>query len=1030
MKRRVLAITALAVALTACGIPCAAQTASALLLDRSQIHFNDRDIGTSTPQTLTLTNKSSTPISPTLTFSGDNTADFSYAVSTCLNNLQPQSTCDVVIVFRPLPPAQKPAGDKAASSSPAPASNQQPAANGQPPAAKSSNDNSPGGIPWPLDRAATLEVSDGKNQPQKVLLSGRAFQNVAISPSSLTLNVPVAGATSAAQLITLTNFTQSKLTNVAATSSDGLEADSSGCVDIASQKNCTIYVRYSASSGQVPGAGSLALTATLTTPADPAGPSVPLTRIVVLRGGCPHWYSFCREHSGTWLLISVGFCYFLGLVLVRWHMIAKPARGQVLAEIDAVRARVTAEAGHLPQSDDTKRRLAEINGLLDVAAYPFKHKRFRDVRWFTRSTNAAVAKPQTRDDGLSAKEKAAQEKAAEEGLLSKSEYPAASNRFFNAVFWTRGQELAGWSLAHEAEVEFIALLPPELVRAQLETAEQELRQINTPVTVALADRASQALTSGEAVIVEQARHLLQMVLALIEPVDVPQAARDALLADLRGRASAALQAFSNAVPKNPATATDVNLCKSGLQATLVAADACLNLTAGTTNLLTINTFSPASLGQLTRLSEFLKELATATHGARTSQQTLLSIPDQNAALKTCTSALALLTAVGGKAATLAADMKVAPPQAGQSNAWQALLKLCQSQVSVTEAMTHATTPSAGLKLVQQVLENFINENDAVLKISHCGPDEMGESIRDEVVQLAKMVPWNTDLVNDIKAAVTREIAAPVQRWRAILVEAREQINASFDNNYFEVCAWHNRLIWLVGCALLFIIALGLAFPANSILLLVGAVGGLLSRLQRTAKGGPVSPEAATDSTWGSLFLSPLTGAFSAWGGILLIIVGLKFNLFGSALSLDWQNPNEPVALAIALLFGFSERFFDNIAKKLEGTIEKTPASVSKPATPVTAAKPAISSITPSSAPFGKPAPLTVTGANFSSDAKVTITDETGAAKPQPQVKFNSATSIAVTYTPTGTKPYTATLTVTNPDNQTATATLNITAPPP
>jgi hypothetical protein len=179
-----------------------------------------------------------------------------------------------------------------------------------------------------------------------------------------------------------------------------------------------------------------------------------------------------------------------------------------------------------------------------------------------------------------------------------------------------------------------------------------------------------------------------------------------------------------------------------------------------------------------------------------------------------------------------------------------------------------------------------------------------------------------------------------------------------------------------------------------------------------------------------LFLSPLTGAFSAWGGILLIIVGLKFNLFGSALSLDWQNPNEPVALAIALLFGFSERFFDNIAKKLEGTIEKTPASVSKPATPVTAAKPAISSITPSSAPFGKPAPLTVTGANFSSDAKVTITDETGAAKPQPQVKFNSATSIAVTYTPTGTKPYTATLTVTNPDNQTATATLNITAPPP
>ena len=471
-------------------------------------------------------------------------------------------------------------------------------------------------------------------------------------------------------------------------------------------------------------------------------------------------------------------------------------------------------------------------------------------------------------------------------------------------------------------------------------------------------------------------------------------------------------------------------CKNGLQAILGAADACLKLTHDAAALLANPYHSPASQGQLTRLSEFLKELATVTQGARNSQQAVLTTPDTNAALKACNSALALLTGVSGKAATLAADLKVLPPQTGHLNPWQALLNLCQSQVSVTEAMTHAATPSAGLKLVQQVLQNFINENDAVLKISHCGPDGMGDPIRGEVEQLANMGPWKTDLVNDIKAAVTRDIAAPVQRWRAILAQALEQINTSFDNNYFDVCAWHNRLIWLVGCALLFIIALGLAFPANSILLLVGAVGGLLSRLQRTAKGGPVSPEAATDSTWGSLFLSPLTGAFSAWGGILLIIVGLKFNLFGSALSLDWQNPNEPVALAIALLFGFSERFFDNIAKKLEGTIEEPPTGAGKTATPTQAAKPAISNITPPSAPFGKPATLMVTGANFSSGVKVTITDETGAAKPQSQVKFNSPTSLGVTYTPTGTKPYTATLTVTNPDNQTATATLNITAPSP
>jgi hypothetical protein len=423
------------------------------------------------------------------------------------------------------------------------------------------------------------------------------------------------------------------------------------------------------------------------------------------------------------------------------------------------------------------------------------------------------------------------------GFLSKSQYPGPWNRLFNALFWTRGQELAGWCLAHEAETEFVALLPQERVRARLETAEQELRQINTPVTLALADRVSQELTSGEAIIVERTRHLLQLVLDLIEPVDVPQAARDALLADLRGRASTALQVFSDAVQKNSGTATDVNLCKSGLQATQAAADACLKL-AGDPNGPPAKPYL-SSQAQLTRLSDFLTELRTATAAARAVQPVSAAPANPTAALQDCNNKLASLTDVGRKAGTLAAYLKVPAPQAGQSNAWQVLLNLCQSQVSVTEAMTHATTPSSGLKLVQQALENFINENDAVLKISHCGTDRMGDAIRGDVEQLAKMGPWNADLVNDIKAAVTRDIAAPVQRWRAILVEALRQINDSLDLDYFEVCGWHNRLIWLVGCALLFIIALGLAFPNNSVLLLVGAVGGLLSRLQRTAKGSPL-----------------------------------------------------------------------------------------------------------------------------------------------------------------------------------------------
>jgi hypothetical protein len=77
------------------------------------------------------------------------------------------------------------------------------------------------------------------------------------------------------------------------------------------------------------------------------------------------------------------------------------------------------------------------------------------------------------------------------------------------------------------------------------------------------------------------------------------------------------------------------------------------------------------------------------------------------------------------------------------------------------------------------------------------------------------------------------------------------------------------------------------------------------------------------ATWGSLFLSPSPGALPAWGGILLIISGLKLNILGTALNLDWCNPYEPVALAIALLFGFSGRLFDSVTGQIQDKLLKS-----------------------------------------------------------------------------------------------------------
>ena len=138
------------------------------------------------------------------------------------------------------------------------------------------------------------------------------------------------------------------------------------------------------------------------------------------------------------------------------------------------------------------------------------------------------------------------------------------------------------------------------------------------------------------------------------------------------------------------------------------------------------------------------------------------------------------------------------------------------------------------------------------------------------------------------------------------------------------------MMWLVGSALLLIFALAMTLQ-NAILLLLGAVGGLLSRLARTVN----SADTANDygATWGALFLSPLSGALSAWGGVLLIVLGLKFNILGGALNVDWCRPYEPATLAIALLFGFSERLFDGIASQIDQKIAKTqPPSASGTAT--------------------------------------------------------------------------------------------------
>ena len=110
-----------------------------------------------------------------------------------------------------------------------------------------------------------------------------------------------------------------------------------------------------------------------------------------------------------------------------------------------------------------------------------------------------------------------------------------------------------------------------------------------------------------------------------------------------------------------------------------------------------------------------------------------------------------------------------------------------------------------------------------------------------------------------------------------------------------------------------------------VLLLAGAVGGVLSRLQRELVRRDVPSDYGL--SWSVLFLSPVSGALSAWAGVLLLQTLQRFNVIDLAQLLpdntDLTNPSGAI-LGVAILFGLSERLLDRIVRQAEDEIATKP----------------------------------------------------------------------------------------------------------
>jgi hypothetical protein len=213
----------------------------------------------------------------------------------------------------------------------------------------------------------------------------------------------------------------------------------------------------------------------------------------------------------------------------------------------------------------------------------------------------------------------------------------------------------------------------------------------------------------------------------------------------------------------------------------------------------------------------------------------------------------------------------------------------------------------------------------------------------EDLPMAKRVYWGRVLHDQLEGCPDGRVAdEPVAQ--ALLRNLLSELYNARDTKFTNLATQQNKVTWLVFIGLAIMSAL--VSQAYQDLLLAGAVGGVLSRLQRELQRRDVPSDYGL--SWSVLFLSPVSGALSAWTGVLLLQTLQKFNVLElSSLLPDNADLTAPTGalLGVAVLFGFSERLLDRLVREAEDQIaskprggeQKAPVPVEEPPSRPTAA---------------------------------------------------------------------------------------------
>jgi hypothetical protein len=118
----------------------------------------------------------------------------------------------------------------------------------------------------------------------------------------------------------------------------------------------------------------------------------------------------------------------------------------------------------------------------------------------------------------------------------------------------------------------------------------------------------------------------------------------------------------------------------------------------------------------------------------------------------------------------------------------------------------------------------------------------------------------------------------------------------------------------LGVAGLLLIVMLVVLFGNPAIIAFGVLGAVVSRLIAFFRD---STDSDQKYNWVILFLVPIVGGLSAYGGVLLVDAMQRWNLIGDAfatVTFGGESANVPT-MAIAFLFGFAERLLDNVAVK-------------------------------------------------------------------------------------------------------------------